>query len=307
MTTPYPLVGIVIVNWNGARDTLACLASLQNLQYPNHSIIVVDNASTDSSIQRIQEAYPEIEFIQSNTNLGFAGGNNIGIQRALELNADYIWLLNNDTEVDSDALTYLVKRLSQDKMIGMCGSTLIYSNNRDIVQAFGGARYDKWRGVAEHIGQGVTRQTVPPLEKVENQLAYIVFASALVSKTFVADVGLMAEDYFLYYEEIDWARRGHPKYKLAYAPQSIVYHKVGSSIGTSDTSHNKKRLRSEYYLTRSRFLFTWRYFPYALPTVFLNILVTILIRLARGQWSRARTLTTALWLVISGKNIMGKL
>lgn len=298
-TVDSPLVAVVIVNWNGWQDTLACLDSLQHLNYKNHVVIIVDNASTDDSVQRIQSAYPYTEIIQSITNLGFAGGNNLGIERALELQAEYVWLLNNDTEVDAFALHHLVERMMQNPRIGMCGSTLVYHHDRQQHQGLAGARYNRWRGLGHIIGQYSPVTQPLSQQEVERQLDYIIGASLLVSCQCIREIGLLAEDYFLYYEEIDWAERCRGKYTLGYAPGSIVYHKEGKSIGSSHIEDKAKRLRSEYYMIRSRLRFTRKFFPYASLTVMLNILLTIVIRLLRLQWGRAVTLSHAFWLTLT--------
>ena len=149
-----PKVFIILLNWNGSNHTLECLASLEALTYDHYEIVVVDNASTDDSKKRIREAYPDLTLIQSGANLGFAGGSNIGIEYALLRDADFVWLLNNDTVVEPGALGRLVARAQSDPNIGMCGSTLIYYHNRDVVQAYGGGTYNKWLGLTKRLGHG---------------------------------------------------------------------------------------------------------------------------------------------------------
>lgn len=106
-----PHVSIILLNWNSADDTIDCLNSLQSLDYENYSIIVVDNASSDGSIESISAAYPEIQILRNSLNAGFAGGNNVGIKFAIDKGTDYIWLLNNDTMIDPGALTPLLNLL----------------------------------------------------------------------------------------------------------------------------------------------------------------------------------------------------
>ena len=115
-------VAIILVNWNGWQDTAACVESCRALDWPNFRITIVDNASTDGSEAKLRELFPEIEIIQTGCNLGFAGGNNAGIRRALEHEAEYVWLLNNDTTVAPDALTALVDALENAPAAGMAGS-----------------------------------------------------------------------------------------------------------------------------------------------------------------------------------------
>lgn len=283
-----PQVHIVILNWNGWRDTLECLESLQGLDYPNFEVVVVDNASRDGSEGKVREAFPAVKLIQSGANLGFAGGNNVGIRYALEQGADFIWLLNNDTVVEPDALTYLVERMAEDTHIGMCGSTLVYYHDRSKIQALAGATFNKWLGVSKHIGQNTSRYQMPTPESVERRLAYIVGASLLVSRRFVEEIGFLCEDYFLYYEEIDWVIRATDKYTLAYAPKSVVYHKEGNSIGGDNTTLNQKSMTADYYSIRNRIVFTRKHFVYALPTVYLGLVFALVNRVKRNQWERVR-------------------
>jgi GT2 family glycosyltransferase len=228
-----PLVYIVILNFNGWQDTLECLASLKQLAYPRFQTVVVDNASSNNSEEMIRQHYPTITLIQSGKNLGFAGGNNLGIRYALEKQADYIWLLNNDTVVETRALTHLVQRMQAKPLAGMCGSTLRYYDRREVVQVLGGATYNRWLGIQKPIGEGESANVIHNSDEIEAQLDYVIGASLLVSRSFIEKIGYLNEDYFLYYEEIDWATRARGQFTLTYAPQSIVYHKEGATIGTT--------------------------------------------------------------------------
>jgi GT2 family glycosyltransferase len=229
--------------------------------------------------------------IRTGANLGFAGGNNVGLRYALS-NADfgYVWLLNNDTVADRSALTGLVSHADSHQRIGMCGSSLVRYDAPDRYQALGGASYNKWLGIARHIGEGALVGGKINHGQVEMAMSYVVGASMLVSSRFLRSVGLMEEGYFLYSEELDWATRGRGNFSLAYAINSIVYHKVGASIGSKHSAEAEKRLRSEYYSVKNRLAFTRRHYPYALPTVCLGILITLVIRALRGQWSRVTLL-----------------
>ncbi len=177
-----PAIFIVILNWNGWRDTHACLGSLTGLTYPNSRGVVVDNASADGSEARLRALHPALTLLQSGANLGFAGGNNVGLRYALENGAEYVWLLNNDTLVEPDALTALVDKMQREPDLGLCGSTLLYEADRNTVQALGGARYNRWLGTVEHIGQHQPRESADEedVEKeVEKKLSYLIGASLL--------------------------------------------------------------------------------------------------------------------------------
>lgn len=304
-------VYIILVNWNGWQDTVECLESLLLLEYPDFRIVVCDNGSSDGSLQEIKnwadrleiryvdlqraEAEagslphddPKLTLIRNGENLGFAGGNNVGLRNALARgDGGYYWLLNNDTVVEPDALTHLVARIQLQPQVGICGSTVLFYHDRRRIQALGGGHYCRWIGLPWHYGR-FTRwgRKINP-ERAEAWMNYVEGASMLVSRQFLDDVGLLSEDYFLYFEEADWAIRSEGRFRLGYAAQSIVYHKVGGSIGTS-SNPAKMSYTSDYYNIRNRLLFTRRFYPAALPTVRLVIVGALLLRLFMGKWDRA--------------------
>lgn len=305
------LVCIILVNWNGWRDTQECLASLQIIPGKKHRVVVCDNGSTDDSVQQIavwaQEhciackqydradaekgedcsVDPWLTVIRSDENLGFAGGNNLGLRYGLAQDRfDYFWLLNNDTVVKPDSLTYLVERMRQDPAIGICGSTILNYTKRDKILALGGGRYISWLGIPWHHGRFY--QYAPDIDRkrAEKRMNYVEGASMLVSRRFLEQVGLMYEEYFLYFEELDWALRGKERFRLGYAPDSIVYHKVGASIGTS-SNPARKSLVCDYYNIRNRIRFTRQHCPSALLTVYLVLLLEALVRILCGKPDRA--------------------
>lgn len=207
--------------------------------------------------------------IRTGGNLGFAGGNNVGLRYALARgDFSYIWLLNNDTVIKKDALLHMVARMNKQKTAGICGSTLLYYHTPYLVQARAGAVYNKWKCRASEIDNGTAASKVVQAELIENQLAYVSGASMLVSLDFLKTVGLMAEDYFLYFEEFDWAQRAGNAYQLVYAPDSIVYHKEGGSIGTK--SGKGRSPLSSYFLQRNRIKFVQRFFRPYLPLLFFS-------------------------------------
>ena len=284
----HTLISIVILNWNNWRQTLECISSVKAIDYAPFAIIVVDNGSTDGSEQKIRNAHPDITVIQTGSNLGYAAGNNFGLRRALEDGADYVWLLNNDVVVDSRALTQLFKRMISDSRIGICGSTVVYYDDNKLVQALGGGWYNFWLGTSGHIGDGRSLSSVRAEEEqiVERRLAYVVGASMLVSRRFIVDIGFMNESYFLYFEEIDWVTRAKGRYCLGYASQSLVFHREGATTGASNRAKRHKSAVADYHTIRSRLIYTKKYRPYALPSVYCGLVVTIINRGMRGQWNR---------------------
>ena len=225
--------------------------------------------------------------IHNGENLGFAGGNNVGLRFALQASEfDYCWVLNNDTVVAPDALQKLIDRMSAPNAPGLCGSTILEYKQPERINALGGAVYSRWLGLAWHLGRGRRWPKEIGAGTIEKKMDYVVGASMFVSREFLQIVGLMEESYFLYYEELDWAMRARDLFPLAWATESLVYHKVGGTIGTS--SHPvRKSWTSDFYTLRNRIYFTRKYCPYALPTVYLGLVCAIVLRLLFGQWRRA--------------------
>lgn len=305
-------VAIILVNWNGWCDTLECLESLSGITGVEYRIIVCDNGSTDESLDKLTEwanasgldycLYscekaeaggdsaddPQLVLIPIGENRGFAGGNNVGMRYGLACGRfDGFWLLNNDTVVAPDSLTRLIERMAEDTRIGLCGSTILEYRRRDRILALGGGRYILWLGLPWHYGKGrcygekdINRQWA------EARMNYVEGASMLVSRRFIEQIGVMNEEYFLYFEEVDWAARAGERFKLGYAPHSLVYHKVGASIGTSRNPARKSYV-CDYYNIRNRIRFTRRYHPAVLPVVGLVLLLELMLRLLCGRFEHA--------------------
>lgn len=207
------------------------------------------------------QADPALVLIDTGGNLGFAGGNNVGLRYTLaQGDAAHVWVLNTDTIVDPLALRHLVARAQRGgaggSQVGVVGSTLIHYWEPSTIQAAGGASFDPATCIARHlaVGQLVTAPARDPAQ-IEAETAYVVGASMLVSVPFLQQVGLMCEDYFLYFEELDWAVRAQGRFTLAYSPASLVYHKVGGS------SSKVASVGSMGYLYRSRLKFVARHYP----------------------------------------------
>lgn len=330
-------VAVVLVNWNGWKDTIECLSSLMGLAHRPAQIVVVDNASQDDSLVQIRAwckgelvavpgssdtrlpsltpkapaglrwsemsddssmpaDSPQIVLIRSSLNRGFAGGNNLGIKAALAAGMDYVWLLNTDTVVDPHALGALLDRASVRPDAGIVGSTLIYYWRPTDVQAFGGAAFDAATGIARHLGINQSEQDIPhDPSAVETQMDYVIGASMLVSRSFLEEIGPMCEDYFLYYEEVDWAVRSRGRFAMAYAPGSRVFHKVG---GSSRKTASRKSLR---YLYRNRLRFVQRFFPEYVSSTRRAMFIQILQHLRRGRWDVVLEMSTAVALSFGSK------
>jgi GT2 family glycosyltransferase len=339
-----PKVYIVVLNWNGWRDTVECLESVFRIHHDNYQVVVCDNDSKDGSLDHIRAwargqspvevdpanplqrlSCPNIPkplsfadysrteaesplaspcttplvLIQTGGNLGFAGGNNVGLRFVLQQgDADYVWLLNNDTVVEADALSAMVHQCKTRALAGQpntCGSLVCFYSDPDVVQALGGSRFNHWSGIASQtLGRFKKRSDPIDHESVAQTLDYITGCTWLLPIGFLKDIGLMEERYFLYYEEIDWVSRSNKRYGLTYAPDSVVYHKEGSSIG-SKTIRRAPSLLAEYYMARSKVLFMQRFYPWALPVVYGISILQAANRVRQGYAKNGWTLLRAIF------------
>jgi GT2 family glycosyltransferase len=217
-----PRVSIIILNWNGWKDTIECTVSVLKINYPSYEIVIVDNGSTDESIQRISERFPDIKLIKLKENLFYAGGNNVGICYALESGAKYTMLLNNDTTVHPDFLNPLVEAMENDPSIGAVGGTLFYYNSQNKIQNTG--QYINFKsGNVLTIGDGET--DINQFSK-KRDVDYICGAAIMLRSEVVRKIGGLDENFMLYSEESDWCLRAKKiGYKSIFVPNSKVFHK----------------------------------------------------------------------------------
>ncbi|HWF92510.1 MAG TPA: glycosyltransferase family 2 protein [Terriglobales bacterium] len=269
---PHPQVSCIVLNWNGWRDTVECLNALKKSTYPQ-TVIVVDNGSTNDSVARIRASHPDILLIESEKNLGFAGGNNIGIRHALTHGADFVWLLNNDTQPAPNALSALVAKALIDPKVGAVASICYYASSPSLVEAWAGARVNLWIG----YGRNSTRP------RSDEWFDSLNGTSVLVSRMALEDAGLFDEEFFLYWEDTEFCFRLRKKgWRLAAAPDSQVLHKVNASTGGN-------KLALDRYQTTSglRLLRLHSPAPYLASLAFL--LIRFVRRLARLQFDRCRS------------------
>lgn len=236
--------------------------------------------------------------IRSGANLGFAGGCNVGIRAAAITPFDYYWILNTDTVVCRDALAALIGRADSEPKPGMTGSTICFYDRPKVVQSLGGARLDASGVSSRLIGTGLPLSSLTDeLATAERDMTYVMGASMLVSAAFIRDVGEMQEDYFLYYEEIDWAMRARGKYTLGYAPESLVFHKSGAS------SSKKMPVFTAKYYYRNRIRFTARYFPNRMGAVRRSLTWSAVRLILKGRWAEAQVVLSIL---INARNIQAE-
>lgn len=260
-----PLVSIITVNYNGEAETCALLESLRNCTYPYLEVIVVDNASPAGVPERVLYEYPEATLILAARNLGFAGGNNLGLQSA---SGEYVLFLNNDTEVPAGFLEPLVAAAQAKPWAGMLSPKITYHHTPGMVQYAGCNALNPITMRCVPVGKG---EWDNPAFSKAGTTHFAHGAAMLVPRTVIEQVGKMDDSYFLYYEEIDWAMRIKAAgYSIEYVPQSQVFHK--ESIATGRNSPLKT-----YYLTRNRALLARKHLTGAMRVASLAYLSLIVL------------------------------
>lgn len=282
-------VSIVTVNFNQAEVTQALLLSIKNTNtYRNIEIIVVDNGSeTDASA--ITALFPDVVFIRSAVNLGFAGGNNLGISRAT---GDYYFLVNNDTEFTPGLVQKLVEVLDQHANVGMVSPRINYFADRELIQYAGFTSINYFTGRNDTIGK---YQRNNDYFNGAGPTAYAHGAAMMVKKEVTDKVGLMFENYFLYYEEMDWCERiKRANYEIWVRGDAVIYHKESVTVG-------KNSFMKTYFMNRNRLLFARRNTPlFALLVFYVYFMLIVVPRnmwnyIKAGQYSYLTALFKAIW------------
>jgi GT2 family glycosyltransferase len=262
----YPLLSIILVNWNRSQDTLDCVQSIGASTYPNYNIIVVDNGSCDHSLMKLRQNQSKYILLEAGSNLGFTGGNNLGICHALDINADYVLLLNNDTFVAPDALEKIVRVADLDKQIGIVTPKILFHPQRHLVWA-AGTDYDS-RYLAGYL-TGYKLKDSGRTDR-ERDLVWATGCAMLIRSSIISDVGILCNDYFAVGEDLDYCLRVAEKgYRIRYEPSAIIWHKESASSGGHDAP------QYVYYQTRNLLLLRMRWSKNF--KIFLRSLIFILL------------------------------
>ncbi|MGX5854872.1 glycosyltransferase family 2 protein [Dyadobacter jiangsuensis] len=238
-------VSIVTVNFNQPKVTEDLLKSLAEVNtYPDLEIIVVDNGSQANPVPEWQERYPNITFVRSDLNTGFAGGNNIGLAHAT---GEYLFLINNDTEVTADLIGKLVDTMEANPKIGMISPKIHYFDQSGMLQYTGYTAMNYYTCRNACIGQ--FEQDRGQYDFLSGPTGYAHGAAMMISREAWQKVGGMAENYFLYYEELDWCERiKRAGYEVHVNLDALIYHKESVSVG-------KRTALKEFFMNRNRILF----------------------------------------------------
>jgi hypothetical protein len=220
----YPKIFAVILNYNG-RDTIKmCLDFVFQSDYPNLEVVVVDNNSTDESLELAKKFFSKFHFIKNEKNLGFAAGNNVGIKFALEKMADYVFLLNNDARIEKNTLSELVRKTEERKDIGIASPLIINGNTNEVWFSGGKIKWFSMKAV----------HNFRPNSKTPYETEYVSGCAMLIKKEVFRAVALLDEDYFLYYEDADFCLRAKKAgYDSLIVPYSRAFHFEKSELDKS--------------------------------------------------------------------------
>ncbi|AZT91535.1 glycosyltransferase family 2 protein [Caldicellulosiruptor changbaiensis] len=280
---------ILIVNCSNYTNTVECVESLKDIEYENYRIVIVDDGSFSDSYNKLKEKCLNCVIIRSERNLWFAGGNNVGIKYALANGADYILLLNNDTIVEKDFLTHMVKTAEEDERIGIVGCKINYYEKRDYIW-FAGGKIDWFKFRIKHIGQ---KEIDRGQYDKKTDITFMTGCCMLIRRKVFEKVGLLPEEYFMYFEDVDFCVRVLEEgFRIIYEPKAKIYHKVGFSSGGEESPFALK------WNNRNRILFMKKYkskvgkrkFVFSLLFFFVTRCIRMIQFLLKGEREKTRAI-----------------
>ena len=280
-----PKVLIIVLNWNNTQDTITCLSSITQLCYPSYQTLVIDNGSIDDSIEQIRRHFPQAQILALPENLGYTGGNNRGLQHALSHGYDYVWLLNDDVTVAPDSLTLLIRTAMAEPQAGFLGPMIYMREDPPRILSAGGVLYNGWHPRHRGIGERDEGQFTSITE-----VDYLSGCALLVSRRVIEAIGALDEDFFAYYEDVEWCYRGwRAGFKTLFVPQAKAWH--------PDTRRrDANSVLVTYYLARNHLLFVrkHRLGIRALALPLMNHVRTLLSWTLRPRWGHKRRQRDAL-------------
>lgn len=295
-----PSLAIIIINWNSYELTKDTLLSLAQTSYKDYDIILVDNASSDGSREKLMEAFPNCIHLAAATNKGFTGGNNIGMRYAIAKQYPYLILLNNDVELAPDFLEPLITIMEKNPNIGAAQPLIYFHHDRNIIWNAGG-KYYPFLGISKTIGY----QKADPMHIAmqENKSIDWITGCAFMARTSVIkEIGLLWEAFFIYHEDVDWSLRiKEAGYQLAYVPSSVIYHIAGMSHKSKQkTKEGFVSPKVHYLNARNKIWFLKAHSPwYTIPTIiiyhaiyFFSIDFYFIFRL---RWTKLKSLNKGIW------------
>ena len=287
-------VSIIVLNWNGWQDTLTCLESLAAVTEPLFSVSIVDNGSTDESVTKIREYLEKNSSLTTNyqllttgSNLGFAGGNNVGIKEALKNGAELIVLLNNDTKVEPGFLKELVTVAQKHHTIGMLNPKILHMEKGERTKRFwfigGEINWLRTQGThrdynKEDSGQLDHKEFLPS--------KYATGCCVVVKRSVIEEIGLLSEDYFLYDEDVEWSLHArNAGWQCAVAPQAVIFHEGGSATSPGSPLYFRYHVRNGLLLSLK-------------AAGLLTVICAFLWSIPRAQWQAVK------WLLFPEKRLV---
>jgi hypothetical protein len=276
-SSPWPRVLVVVLNWNGADETLACLESLAAADSPAFDTVVIDNGSRRSVAPAVRERFPGVGCVELPVNLGYAGGNNVGLRRALEEGHAFAYVLNNDTVVDPGFLSAAVRAADAPRVAAVGGKVLALDDPTRLWITYGSVNYRQ--SLIHLAGWGERdRGQYDTVREVE----WVPGCALLLSCAALRDVGLFDERFFAYHEDVDWCTTARERgWRIRFAPDSVVRHRGNRALGgpayTSPRKYLSARstvLYARKHASRAQKVKLWACILVTLPFVFLRRLVT---------------------------------
>jgi GT2 family glycosyltransferase len=292
MPSRQPRVSIIILNWNSYQVTLDCLLSLRKIDYPNFEVLLVDNGSVDGSPEKLIANAPEVKLIRNATNLGFAGGCNVGMRDALHRGTDYVLLLNNDTIVAPDFLSQLVRVAESDVKIGAVSPKILFFDHPDRLNYAGGEQRP-WRLSPKVFG---LRQLDDGSYDRIREVSLLTGCAFLIKAEVVRKIGVMEEIYFHFYEDIEWSLRVlKAGYKTLYVPAAKIWHKEHYV-----TDRNQGNGFIEFHLARANMIFVRKHvplkrWPLKMPFFGAWMMYRTLVFSYRWDWQKVLALYKGFW------------
>jgi len=287
-----PRVSIVILNWNSYQVTLDCLLSLRKMDYRNFEVVLVDNGSVDGSPEKLLASAPEIRLIKNVTNLGFAGGCNVGMRDALRRGTDYILLLNNDTIVAPDFLGQLVRVAESDEKIGAVNPKILFFDHPDRLNYAGGEQKG-WRLFPKVIG---LRDRDDGRYDRMREVSFLTGCAFLIKAGVVRQIGVLEEVYFHFYDDIEWSLRlTRAGFKGVYVPKAVIWHREHF-----DTNKNHRKGFIEFYLARGNMVFARKHvprklWPFKMPFFCAWMVYRTLVFSSQRDWQKVLSLYKGFW------------
>lgn len=287
-----PMVAVILLNWNNAHFTAPCIRSLEKSDYSNVQIFVVDNGSADGSPDALRKDFPRITLVRNDKNLGFAGGNNVGIRAALENGAEYVLILNNDTEVDPSLIRELVAVCEADHSCGISTPKMYFMNPPNLIW-FAGSNVNLWTGSSNHVGCGEIDHG--QFDAV-TEPAFATGCCLLVRANLLKKLGGFDESFFIYSEDVDLSLRYRKAgYRIVFNPRAKLWHKESGTMAKAGGGPGAKQSPLQHYLKARNGIFVVRRHASLIQKIISYPMCTLrmgrrfLYRVLECDWDSARS------------------